>query len=245
MDGPVLLRCLRDSGARNPRRHSTHSDRGPRSDSITILCGGWSAVESGEPGTGHCARCVPKQRPSKPRHCIDARSDGSPRSRPHDPTAPAVCGAGIPDLPSLPGLDSATQRSASLNLDPLASVARQPGRSDSLARYRLSGRRDLRAPWGFPQWVPTARRSFCHRKPIWPAALDATDPAKARRKWPNTVPRHYSTVAAQTISKTRRMPPSPPLLDSWNGVLWRGFQSSRSLPPGGCGTRVSAGSYCP
>jgi len=31
------------------------------------------------------------------------------------------------------------------------------------------------------------------------------------------------------------MPPSPPLLGSWNGVLWRGFQSSRSLPPGGCG----------
>ena len=190
VDGPVLLRCLRDSGARNPRCDSTHSDRGPRSYSITILCGGWSAIESGEPGTGHRARCVPKQRPSKSRHCIDARSDDSPRSRPHDPTAPALCGAGIPGLPRLPGLDSATQRSASLNLDPLASVARQPGRRDSLARYRLSGRRDLRVPWGILQRVPCARRNSRHRKLIWPAALEATDPVMARRKWPNTVPWH-------------------------------------------------------
>jgi len=193
VDGPVLLRCLLDYGARNPRRHSTHSDRDPRSDSITILCGGWSAIESGEPGTGHSARCVPKQRPSKSRHCIDARSDDSPRSRPHDPTAPALCGAripSIPGLPRLPGLDSATQRAASLNLDPLASVARQPGRKDSLARYPLSGRRDLRVPWGILRRVPCARRNSRHRKPIWPAALEATVPATARRKRPNTVPRH-------------------------------------------------------
>lgn len=190
VDGPVLLRCLRDSGARNPRCHSTHSDRDPRSDSITILCGGWSAIEFGEPGTGHSARCVPKQRPSKSRHCIDARSDDSPRSRPHDPTAPALCGTGIPGIPRLSGLDSASQRSASLNLDPLASVARQPGRRDSLARYRLSGRQDLRVPWGILRRVPCARRNSRHKKPTWPAALEATDPAMARRKWPNTVPRH-------------------------------------------------------
>ena len=190
MDGPVLLRCLRDSGARHPRRHSTHSDRDPRSDSITILCGGWSAIEFGEPGTGHSARCVPKQRPSKSRHCIDARSDDSPRSRPHDPNAPALCGAGIPGIPRLSGLDSASQRSASLNLDPLASVARQPSRRDSLARYRLSGRQDLRVPWGILRRVPCARRNSRHKKPTWPAALEATDPAMARRKWPNTVPRH-------------------------------------------------------
>ena len=120
VDGPVLLRCLRDSGARHPRRHSTHSDRGPRSDSITILCGGWSAIEFGEPGTGHSARCVPKQRPSKSRHCIDARSDDSPRSRPHDPTAPTLCGAGIPRLS---GLDSASQRSASLSGDSARATA--------------------------------------------------------------------------------------------------------------------------
>jgi hypothetical protein len=190
VDGPVLLRCLRDSGARHPRRHSTHSDRDPRSDSITILCGGWSAIEFGEPGTGHSARCVPKQRPSKSRHCIDARSDDSPRSRPHDPTAPTLCGAGIPGIPRLSGLDSASQRSASLNLDPLASVARQPGRRDSLTRYRLSGRRDLRAPWGILRRVPCARCNSRHKKPIWPAALEANDSAMARRKWPNTVPWH-------------------------------------------------------
>ncbi len=190
LDGSVLLRCLRDSGSRNPRRHSTHCDCGPRSDSITILCGGWSAIESGKPGIGHSARCVPKQRSSKPRHCIDARSDGSPRIRRHDPTAPAVCGAGIPGIPGLPSLDSVTQRSASLNLDPLASVARQRGRSDSPARYRLSGRRDLRARWGIPQCVPNEGHNSPQRKPIWSAALDATDPAIARRTRPNAVPRH-------------------------------------------------------
>ena len=108
LDGPVLLRSLRDTGARNPRRDSTHSDRDPRSDSITILCGGWSDIESGEPGTGHSARWVPKRRPGKPRHCIDARSDGSPRSLPYHSTFPQGCDN------SLPSSDTAKQGSASV-----------------------------------------------------------------------------------------------------------------------------------
>ena len=108
VDGPVLLRSLRDTGARNPRRDSTHSDRCPRSDGLTILCGRWSAIESGQPNSGHSARCVSKRRPGKPRRCIDARSDGSFRSPPYHSTFPQGCGN------SLPGSDTAKQGSASV-----------------------------------------------------------------------------------------------------------------------------------
>ena len=108
LDGPVLLRSLRDTGARNPRRDSTHSDRCPRSDGLTILCGGWSAIESGQPNSDHSARCVSKRRPGKPRRCIDARSDGSFRSPPYHSNFPQGCDD------SLPGSDTAKQGSASV-----------------------------------------------------------------------------------------------------------------------------------
>lgn len=43
--------------------------------------------------------------------------------------------------------------------------------------------------------------------------------AWSKRRGPDSFTRIQSTVAAQTISRTRRIPPSPPLLGSWNGVL--------------------------
>lgn len=107
-DGPVLLRSLRNTGARNPRRDSTHSDRCPRSDGLTILCGRWSAIESGQPNSDHSAWCVPEQRPCEPRRCIDARSDGSLRSLPDHSTFPQGCDN------RLPSSDTAKQGSASV-----------------------------------------------------------------------------------------------------------------------------------
>ncbi len=72
-------------------------------------------------------------------------------------------------------------------------------------------------------------------KPQSPGALS---PARLRREI-------HGTTAAQTISSTRRMPSSPPLLPSWNGVRASGFQSSRAFEGSGWGMRVKVGSYWP
>lgn len=112
--GPVFVRSLHGTGARNPRCHSSNSDRGPRSDGLTILCGRWSAIESGQPGSGHSTWGLPEQCPGKPRYGSDARSDGSPRKRTERSIEPPELSTQEPRLLGLPSRENARQRPTSL-----------------------------------------------------------------------------------------------------------------------------------
>lgn len=127
VDGPLFLCSLRVTGARNPRCHSTDSHRDPRSDGLTILCGWWRTIESGQPGSGHRAWGFPEQRPGKPRYRSDARSDGSPRKRTDCSTEPPGNCAQEAQLLGLPGSDRGSQRAASLSSDRLSPRDRNPG----------------------------------------------------------------------------------------------------------------------
>lgn len=170
VDGPLFLCSLRVTGARNPRCHSTHSHRDPRSDGLTILCGRWRAIKSGQPGSGHSAWGFPEQCPGKPRYRHDGSSDGSPRKRTKSSIEPPRRSAKEPWLFSLPCGDHGRPCTASLTW--IHSIHWIVTGAVEISSEKPVGPvlRAPRAVRGIPKGVTRERRISCVRNTTLPSS---------------------------------------------------------------------------
>ena len=166
VDGPLFLRSLCVTGARNPRCHSTHSHRDPRSDGLTILCGRWRAIESGQPGSGHSAWGFPEQRPRKPRCRSDDPTNGSLRKRTDCSNEPPGRCAEDAQLLGLPGSDPSGQRTASLSPDPLGSLDSHQGCKTLQRDMGWASLEGSESAVGIPKGVTRERHIGCARNLI-------------------------------------------------------------------------------
>lgn len=222
-DGLLSVRCFHGLCPGHPWGHPTDSHRGLRAERLPVLRCRGAPFESGESRFGQRPRCFPNCRHGHARLGLEPGS-GDPCWRfpglAHD-SDPTSCSRHGPGRIHADRRLGRTDRPFAPSLT-LVSLVPATRRRSAQRRLSLCGRRDLPRPSDLTRGRTGNTSSGC---------------ANERSA--------QSTVAAQIISRTRRIPPSPPLLASWNGVPWSGLQSSRSVPPGGCGIRVRAGSYWP